>query len=91
LVSRVAPSALSRHLWTTRFEIDIVGFNIVRYTSRGERVQLKLTMIQCAECVTSLGHLYLAVVPKHRSGRDLFVEMVRANGTVLRFGPAMRQ
>ena len=41
--------------WRTRFEVDIVGFNVVTLDSKGNVVQLNPALIRCEECVTGLG------------------------------------
>src|SRR6185295_9081304 len=55
--------------WSTSREIDIIGFNIVELTNKGERIQLNPVLIRCEECVTGIGHIYTYIIPKHRSGR----------------------
>jgi putative metal-binding protein/FG-GAP repeat protein/VCBS repeat protein/thrombospondin type 3 repeat protein len=77
--------------WNTRVEVHVKGFNAVRYGSSGQRIQLNTALIPCKECVTGLGASYSFIVPKHKSGRDLFVEMILNEGTVLKFGPAVKQ
>ena len=37
------------------------------------------------------GHTYTYFVPKHKSGRNFFVEMLFADGRVVSFGPAVKQ
>ena len=77
--------------WTTCFETDILGFNVIRYDNQGVRIQVNDVLIPCQECVTGLGASYAAVIPKHKSGRNIFVEMLRQNGQVVILGPAIRQ
>jgi len=48
-------------------------------------------LIPCVECTTGRGHAYTYFLPKRRSGRNLFVEMVFADGRVVSFGPAEKQ
>jgi hypothetical protein len=76
--------------WNTGPEVDFAGFNIVAYDQQGRRTQLNPVLIPCEECVTGIGHTYTYVIPKHKSGRNLFVETVRRNGTILVFGPAQK-
>jgi len=76
--------------WRTQFETDILGFNIVMFTSQGERVQLNSATIPCEACVTQEGAVYFSPIPKHKSGHDVFVEMLRRNGPVDTAGPAIR-
>jgi hypothetical protein len=76
--------------WGTYVEVDVVGFNVVVINSRGERVQQNDVLIPCHECITGQGASYTFIIPKHRSGRDIYVEMLRLNGVVQQFGPAIR-
>ena len=57
----------------------------------GNRIPQNSVLIPCGECITGVGASYTLPIPKHKSGRDLFVEMLRRDGTVLRFGPAIRE
>jgi len=77
--------------WDTTREIDLIGFNIVEIDSKGTRTQLNTSLIRCVECVTGVGNLYSQPVPKHKSGHNIFVEMLRVNGNVNVCGPAVRQ
>src|SRR6267142_1502307 len=77
--------------WDTTREIDLIGFNIVELDSKGNRTQLNPSLIRCFECVTGVGNLYSQPVPKHKSGHNIFVEMLRVNGNVQVCGPAVRQ
>ena len=74
----------------TQFETDLLGFNVVTIDSKGTRVQQNATLIRCEECVSGNGHLYTFIIPKHKSGHNIFVEMLKLNGVVQRFGPAVR-
>ncbi|MGH9750563.1 MAG: MopE-related protein [Candidatus Polarisedimenticolia bacterium] len=76
--------------WRTCFELNLRGFNIVMLTSQGERAQLNDVLIPCIECVTGQGAFYSHIIPRHKSGRSIFVEMVRLDGVILVFGPAIR-
>jgi len=76
--------------WGTNCEIDVSGFNIVTVDNRGNRTRLNEVIVPCQECVTGLGASYFFVVPKHKSGRDLFIEQVMRDGTTRDFGPAVR-
>ncbi len=77
--------------WTSCPEIDLIGFNIVTYDSKGSRIQLNSALIPCEECTTGLPHIYSFIVPKHKSGRNLFLEVLRLNGTIAVLGPAEKQ
>jgi len=77
--------------WRTNIEIDIVGFNVVVFNNKGERIQQNETLIPCEECITGMGAYYAYIIPKHKNGRNVFLEVVRQNGTVQTFGPAVRE
>ncbi len=77
--------------WDTTREIDLIGFNIVELDSKGNRTQLNTSLVPCTQCQTSLGDNYATPVPKHKSGHNIFVEMLRVNGNVNVCGPAVRQ
>jgi len=77
--------------WTTDTEIDIVGFNAVTLDARENRVPLNSVLIPCEECITAGGHTYAFAVPKHKSGRNVFIEVVYTDQTVQVFGPSRRQ
>jgi hypothetical protein len=58
--------------------------------ARGNRVQLNSVVNPCEECITAAGHTYAFVVPKHKSGRNVFIEVVYFDQTVDVFGPSRR-
>lgn len=76
--------------WTTTHEVDISGFNIVVFDSQDNRIQQNAAPIRCEECITGVGHTYTLGIPKHKSGRSVFVELIHANGTIQLWGPATR-
>jgi Putative metal-binding motif len=76
--------------WDTRREVDVLGFNVVVIDQKGVRTQLNPVLIPCEECITGVGHVYTYVIPKHKSGHDVFVEMLRLNGNVQVAGPAVK-
>jgi hypothetical protein len=76
--------------WSIPSEYDIVGYNVIVVNQQGERVQQNDTLIPCQECLTGLRASYAFIVPKHKSGRNIFVEAVRTNGVVQVFGPALK-
>ncbi len=76
--------------WSTTFEFDVIGFNVVTVNSRGNLILLNTALIPCEECVTRQGHSYSFLVPKHKSGHNIFVEAVRSAGHFL-YGPAMKK
>ena len=70
--------------WNTTSEVYVIGFNVVEFTNKGERIQLNPALIRCEECMTGIGHTYTYIIPKHRGGRNIFIAMPRL------FGPAQR-
>lgn len=76
--------------WETAREHDLKGFNVVLFDSQGRRVQQNNVLIPCEECITEQAHGYSFVIPKHKSGHNLFVEQVHLNGTIDTFGPAVK-
>jgi hypothetical protein len=76
--------------WFVARESDVVGFNVVEIDSKGNRRQINPVIIPCEECSTGLGRAYEAIIPKHQSGRNFFVEVVRLHGPVSVYGPAQR-
>lgn len=77
-------------IWRTTAAGDLVAFNIVTVDQQGNRTQLNPAPIRCGECVTWIGHSYASVIPKHKSGRNIFIEMFRIDGEFSAFGPAQR-
>jgi len=76
--------------WRTTMEIDLRGFNVVSLDPEGRRIQLNPVVIPCEECTTRRGASYSSLVPRHRSNRSIFIELVHADGRVDTFGPAER-
>ena len=77
--------------WTSTREVFLAGFNVVLMESNGRRTQQNAGPIPCAECDSGRGHSYTFIVPKHKSGRNFFVEMVFVDDRVVTFGPAVKQ
>ncbi len=77
--------------WNTLAEHDVRGYNVVVVTNQGQRVQQNDVLIPCLECNTGISAPYVFLIPKHKSGRGIYVELVRQNGVVDFFGPAKRQ
>jgi hypothetical protein len=78
--------------WTTTHEINVSGFNVQEQNRDGTYARLNPVLIPCSQCVTGQGATYAFILPKQRSGRDLFIEMLDGNGARIGiFGPASRQ
>jgi hypothetical protein len=76
--------------WDAIRQTDVIGFNVVTIDPKGTRVQLNTSTIPCEGCATGQNHRYATIIPKHKSGHNVFVEMLRP-GTVQVYGPAVRQ
>jgi hypothetical protein len=77
--------------WTTNYEVDLIGFNVVVIKSNGVRVRINDTLIPCVECVTEHGTEYAFIIPRHRGGHGVFLEAVRQATSPVVFGPALRE
>jgi len=75
--------------WLTKHEVDVLGFNVVTYDS-GPRVQLNLVLIPCQQCATGLDVSYAQVIPKHKGGHQIYIELVHVTGVVDTYGPAAK-
>jgi hypothetical protein len=76
--------------FTTNTETDLVGFNVVEITAMGTTT-INRALIPCEECTNGRGATYTFLVPKHRSGRNFYVEAIHAGGATEFFGPARRE
>jgi N-acetylneuraminic acid mutarotase len=70
--------------WMTQFERDVVGFNVVVLDAKGNFVPLNSVLIPCEACLTCEARTYAYIIPKHKSGRDLYIEVVHLDGLVTR-------
>jgi hypothetical protein len=77
--------------WRTSSECDLTGFNVVVRDAHDRRIQVNSVIIPCEACVTGEGRSYAYPVPKHRSGRNLFLEVIHLSGAVRTVGPALRE
>ncbi len=76
--------------WRSTAEVDWVGYNVVVYDGKGNRLQQNPSLIRCKQCTTGLGDTYSFIVPKHKSGHNIFIEAVRQDGHITTFGPAVK-
>jgi hypothetical protein len=63
---------------------------VVRFV-KGVRNQINTALIPCQSCSSGLGGSYSFIVPKHKSGAGIFVELVHTSGVVSTYGPAVKQ
>lgn len=77
--------------WSTNWEINLLGFNAVVYDQQGRRTQINPVLVLCVECVTELGASYTILIPKLKSGRNIFLEAVSRDAPILTIGPATRE
>ena len=74
--------------WTTTHEFYVSGFNVQERNQDGTYTRLNPALIPCSQCVNGGGGTYEFIVPKLKSGRDLFIEMLGGNGNRIGiFGP----
>jgi hypothetical protein len=76
--------------WTTNAEFDLAGFNILEETAQGTR-RINPAMIPCTECITGRGSTYTSILPKHKSGKNVFIQAVHIDGRLEVFGPARKE
>jgi hypothetical protein len=65
--------------WQTTTEVTIAGFNVVRF-DKGKRIQLNAALIACTACGDGRPGSYSFIVPKHKSSKNFFVELVHTSG-----------
>jgi hypothetical protein len=75
--------------WTNPQEIDVLGYNIVTY-DHGQRTQFNAVLIPCQACIDGRSATYASIIPKHKSGHNIYVEVVRIGGTIETHGPAVK-
>lgn len=63
--------------WQTNKELDVIGFNVGTPDDFGQIIPINPVLIPCEQCLTGVGASYAFIIPKHRSGRELYVQMVR--------------
>jgi hypothetical protein len=75
--------------WTTTHEFNISGFNVQGQENDGTYARLNPTPIPCLQCMTGQGATYAFTVPKLKSGRNVFIQMLGGTGDLIGiFGPA---
>ena len=75
--------------WTTTHEFNISGFNVQGQERDGTYARLNPTPIPCLQCITGQGATYAFTIPKLKSGRNLFIQMLGGTGALIGiFGPA---
>jgi len=77
--------------WRTSSECDLTGFNVIVRDAQDQRTQLNSVLIPCEACVTGEGRSYAFPVPRHKSGRNLFLEVIHLSGAIRTVGPAQRE
>lgn len=86
------PQAPLRVRWATTHEVDIRHFNVISIDRFGNR-SLLAGFVPCTYCssTTGQGAMYDVASAKPKKGSDIYVELVRVNGTVEIYGPAVRE
>jgi hypothetical protein len=63
--------------WTTTAEVTLSGYNIVTINPRtGDRVPKTEADIPCLQCTNGEPQFYAIPVPKHKSGKNIFIELL---------------
>ncbi len=79
--------------WESVNEIDLIGFNVVTIDPmKGTRTQLNTDLVKCSfkDCNQGIGHPYSFIVPKHKSGHNVFIEMLTITPPSPGCGPAVK-
>ncbi len=66
--------------WNTSVEVGLVGFNVIIRDVKGVRIQQNKFLIPCKKCEGGVPASYDFILPKHKSGRGIFVEMLFVDG-----------
>jgi hypothetical protein len=77
--------------WTTSGEFFIDRFNLATLDAQGNVTRLNTAPIPCQECSSGRGASYSVIVPKHKSGKSLYVEVVDTHGGSSLWGPAVKR
>ena len=76
--------------WRTTHESTVTGFNVLRIAGHGEREILNASPIPCSACTTGDGATYEHLLPRHRGGTHLFIEMICLSKCPNPIAPVMR-
>jgi hypothetical protein len=77
--------------WTNSSEVTVLGYNLVEFDARGSRTQINPSLIPCMECGSGRPASYSYIIPKHKSGKSLFLEVLYMNAATRVFGPATKR
>lgn len=77
----------NRVTWSVTHEVDLAGFSLVTIVREGETIPLTGSLIPCRVCTGGGAADYGADVPRRFAGRDLYIDMVRRDGSTARVGP----
>jgi len=75
--------------WKTTSEITVAGFNLV-WERNGKLFYANPVQIPCTQCNNGVGDSYSFPIAKHKTSRNLWVQMISNDGSVL-YGPALYQ
>ena len=78
-------------VWSTVCETDLRGFNVLMIDNQGGRTRLNNVPIPCSECITGGSGTYSTFIPKHKSGRNIYLEVLYRTSVNLVVGPATKQ
>ncbi|HEU4401318.1 MAG TPA: thrombospondin type 3 repeat-containing protein, partial [Candidatus Polarisedimenticolia bacterium] len=66
--------------WQTTGEIGVAGFDIFAVDVKGVRTRQNQALIPCRACVSGDPAAYAFIIPKHKSARNLYLQVVLADG-----------
>ena len=78
-------------LWSTVCETDLRGFNVLVIDNQGNTTRLNTVPIPCTACITGESASYSTFIPKHKSARNIYLEVLYKTSVSLIVGPAVRQ
>lgn len=73
--------------WRTTSEITVAGFNLV-WERNGKLFYANQVLIPCTQCNNGVGDSYSYPLAKHKTSRNLWVQLINNDGAVL-YGPAV--
>jgi hypothetical protein len=80
-------SGSNRVSWSVTHEVGLSGFNLVTVGRDGTRTPINASLIRCRVCTGGGAADYGTDVARRFAGADLFIEMVRLDGSAVRVGP----
>jgi len=77
--------------WRTHCELFLNGFNVLVSDNKDKYRRLNDSPLPCQGCVDGRDYNYSFYVPKHKSGRGVFLQVLTQSGDTFLVGPADRR